>query len=282
MNEETNEEIRELYNSLVELVKDRPKTVYKCEHCQDSGWIKVEGKYNTYTECHYCNKFERARRDNQLKFANLPQIYENNTLSDFKIDIYSNKANREIAKSVADVVGYWLANIDKQEEEGRGLYFYSKCKGSGKTFVMSGIANALMSIGREVKFATSIDIINEIKKTWDRKNNPQNTESESELLRQLSECEYLFIDDFGTEKVKDWMGERFYSIINARYNNRKITCYSSNINLKYLDYDERITSRIKGTTYVVEFPAEDIRIKQGIEAHNAKKVEKEYQNAKRN
>ena len=243
---------------------------YKCDYCKDSGWVKTstdEEGNEFYGECPYCGLIDKLRRNSSLKFANIPEIYQKNKLEDFKTTIYTTKENQQKASEIMRIATYWLDNLAEQQKVGRGLYLYSHDKGSGKTFLITAIANHLLSTGHEVKFATSIDIINEIKNTWERKNRPENTKKEGVLLKQLSECEILIIDDFGTEKVKDWISERFYAIINTRYNNRKITCYTSNVALKDLDYDERITSRLKSTVYSVEFPSEDIRTLIGRKAH---------------
>jgi DNA replication protein DnaC len=240
-----------------------------CKYCNDSGWVEsrhdAEGLF--YKECPYCNLIDKLERKSKLSFANVPHIYRNNRIEDFRTDVYSTKEQRTSAETVLNTVKYWFEDFEDQAKEGRGLYFSSYAKGSGKTFLMSAIANRLLDMGREVKFATSLEILNEIKKTWERKNHPETTEREGDLLEQLANCEILIIDDFGTEQAKDWINDRFYSIINARYNNRKITCYTSNVPLCNLKYDERITSRIKGTCYAMNFPDEDVRTKIGREAH---------------
>ena len=71
--------------------------------------------------------------------------------------------------------------------------------------------------------------------------------------------EILIIDDFGTEQVASWINDRFYQIINDRYVNKKVTIFTSNIELEKLQYDDRITNRIKETTYQIHFPEESIR-----------------------
>ena len=71
--------------------------------------------------------------------------------------------------------------------------------------------------------------------------------------------EILIIDDFGTEQVAPWIDDRFYQIINDRYINKKVTIFTSNSKLEKLPYDDRITNRIKETTYQIQFPEESIR-----------------------
>ena len=67
------------------------------------------------------------------------------------------------------------------------------------------------------------------------------------------------IDDFGLEAVKDWIVEKLYQIINARYIDNKITIYTSNSNPDALEYGDRIINRIKEKSYILAFPNESVR-----------------------
>ena len=137
------------------------------------------------------------------------------------------------------------------------MYIWSETKGSGKTRMAISLLNEILVEHRIFGyFATSTQIINEIKNTWDN-----DAMSESELLRKLTRYHVLIIDDFGTELPKQWINERFYHIINERYNNQKLTIYTSNHNLENLRYDDRIIDRIFESTFVVPMPEESIRRK---------------------
>ena len=120
----------------------------------------------------------------------------------------------------------------------------------------AALANELVTrFRRFAKFSTSLDILDEIRATYD----PHNEETESRLLNDLSRADFLIIDDFGTERVKDWVGEKFYQIINGRYINRKVTIFTSNHELLTLKYDERVKSRIRERSFTVHFPEQSIR-----------------------
>lgn len=138
-----------------------------------------------------------------------------------------------------------------------GLYLYSNTKGSGKTRMAVSVANELIYDKKiQVKFATSLQILNEIKASW---NKDGSQISESKLMNFLSTTEILIIDDFGVEKFHDWIDEKFNDIINYRYSNKKITIFTSNIKLDALRYDDRIISRIKERTFQIPFPEESVR-----------------------
>jgi DNA replication protein DnaC len=120
----------------------------------------------------------------------------------------------------------------------------------------TALANELLNKHKKVvKFATSLDILDEIRATYDKNSG----ESESKLLNDLVSTEFLVIDDFGTERASDWAGEKFYQIVNKRYVNKKVTIYTSNYDLEKLKYDDRITNRIKERSYIAHFPEESAR-----------------------
>lgn len=204
-----------------------------------------------------CGTRKRQIMNNRLAFANIPDAFKNLKLENFNISAYSTTENRNKANVVVRCVKYWLDNFESLKERGMGLYLYSKTKGSGKTMVAAGIANELMfQKNCQVKFCTSLQILNEIKSTWDRQSN----QTESRLLDFLSTSEILIIDDFGIEQSdKPWINEKFYQIINNRYIDKKVTIFTSNDRLELLKYDERITNRIKERVFQIPFPEESVR-----------------------
>lgn len=198
--------------------------------------------------------------NNRIKFANIPEAFKDIRLSSFKTGYYGNKS---IISEVVDTIKYYLENIDEMKEEGIGLYFWSSTKGSGKTRMATSLANEFIyNHDMSVKFATSLDILSEIKKTWEDEET-----SESKLLDYLTSCEVLVIDDFGTEAHKEWIDDKFYQIINKRYIGKLITIFTSNYGLDELNYDDRITNRIKERVYQVHFPEESIRESIAVARH---------------
>lgn len=228
-----------------------------CPKCNGGGWELYldENGYEVARECD-CGILERQRQESKLRFAAIPDNYKDVRLKDFTTRFYS-KDNKNTARAVTDIVKYWLENKDEMTEQGKGLFFWSDTKGSGKTMLATAIANELIHKYKEsVKFATSLDILDEIRSTYGKR---EDDETESRLLSDLAKVKYLVIDDFGTERVTDWAGEKFYQIVNSRYINKKVTFFTSNYDLKTLDYDSRITSRIRERAYIVHFPEESVR-----------------------
>lgn len=225
--------------------------------CKGRGWIFYEDEqgYEWQKECD-CGTLRKIRMDARLRFANLPPLYKDFRLKNISLSVYRNPESKQIMKSSCAAIKYWLEHFDEMYKSGKGLYLASDTKGSGKTMMVACIANEIIcEKNKSVKFATSMQIINEIKGTWDKSSN----QSESELLGELVTSDILIIDDFGTERTRDWISEVFYSIINGRYVDNKMTIFTSNMSIDNLEYDERITNRIKEKCYIIPFPEESVR-----------------------
>lgn len=220
--------------------------------CNDTGWMFTD--YNTVKECE-CGFRQRQIQESRLRFASIPETYKDVTFKDITAKYYTKPESKKKIKDVVENVKWYLERLDENIESGKGIYFWSQTKGSGKTMLAAALANELINnYKRFCKFATSLDILDEIRATYDNRE-----ESESKLLNDLVFTDFLVIDDFGTERASDWAGEKFYQIVNKRYINKKVTFFTSNYDLKSLKYDDRITSRIRERTYIVHFPEESVR-----------------------
>jgi DNA replication protein DnaC len=240
---------------------------YKCHECNDSGWKWVKDSNGIlYCEECPCGIRKKMILENQLKFAELPEMFKDSLFSDLKSNVYLDGKSKLMFSQVAQAVNYWLKNISSMRKSGIGLYLFSSTKGSGKTKTACSIANEIMKRFQiPVKFTTSIRIISEIKDTWSAKNNTEN-----KLIENLSRVEMLVIDDFGTDSGRDWINEKFYEIINGRYVNKKITIFTSNYRISELRYDERITNRILERSLEIPFPEESVR--EHIAGYNKMKM----------
>lgn len=231
-------------------------TDYRCPICNGSGWAFYERDgFSFARECE-CGIRKKEILHRKLEFANIPEAFSDVRLDNFRCDVYRRDDSRLIIDKDCKAIRWWLGEIDTMREQGMGLYLYSSTKGSGKTRMAASIANELiLSQGMSVKFATSVQILNEIKASW----NKEDGVTEHQLLEDLSKTEILVIDDFGIERIKDWIEEKLYHIINARYINRRITIFTSNMPIDRLEYDDRITNRIKERSYPLVFPGESVR-----------------------
>jgi DNA replication protein DnaC len=93
------------------------------------------------------------------------------------------------------------------------------------------------------------DLLKEIQDSF----NPNTHTSELKILEPIFEAEVLVLDELGSSKPTEWVQETITHIINKRYNDNKITLFTSN----YLDitaaqklaYGERKIDVPIGTAY---------------------------------
>ena len=263
--EQISDTIRKMFPDLIALrtkhLNDSEETApaYRCEKCRDTGWdmVKEPDGHEFCRECS-CGYLQRYRLNGRLKFATIPKEFEGQTVDNFQTDCYSTAANRELAAMAQTIAKRYVEKFDEIQETGKGLYFYSRVKGSGKTRLAVSIANDLIEMKFiQAKFATTIQILDQIKATWGGIS--KNEESEQKLIHDIVSVPVLVIDDIGVEAVKDWINERFYNILNGRMIEKRVTIFTSNCKIEELNFDDRITNRIVKMALPVQFPDESIR-----------------------
>lgn len=139
--------------------------------------------------------------------------------------------------SVADIV----------LSRGIGVYLYGD-KGRGKTHLTACMVNELTNRLHSVLFTNFSEISQAIRSTFGKRIELGAGKSEQELLRKISNVEFLFIDDFGTEKVTRgnedlWLQSKIYDIVNDRYVNDKPIIFTSNYSLRELVEDRGVADK---------------------------------------
>ena len=232
------------------------KSTSSCPYgnCDGSGMI-LNAETNTATMCKcYYDKIINKK----LEFANIPEAFKDLTINSFSINIYSKDTSRQKAIIAKKMAANFVKNFETFQEKGKGLYLYSDTRGSGKTRMAISIGNALMKVKRVgVKYTTTLDLLGEIKKTFDK----DSQVTESELINLIKKIDVLILDDVGVEKPTSWVKSIFYSILDARMDNKKLTIFTSNLSMDELQHDDRLKSRIEKMALPIEFPDESIRSK---------------------
>lgn len=118
-------------------------------------------------------------------------------------------------------------------EKGIGIYLFGT-KGTGKSRLTACMANELMNNYYTVLYTNFSEISKYIRSTFNR-----TSETEYDFLERLSNIDFLFIDDFGTELVSKneqdlWLQEKVFEVVNKRYNNNKPIIFTSNYSLREL------------------------------------------------
>ena len=187
---------------------------------------------------------------NRRNRSGMPKEHVYKVAKDFKWNLYDE--NLEVQKGI---VNAYVVNFDKWKKQGRGLYIYSKEKGSGKTMLSCCIANEILKRNDiSAKFISMPEYI-ELVKT--------KTETGKEIINQILDAMLLIVDDIGSvSNEKEWIDNAIFRLVNRRHENLLPTIYTSNIECENLKCDDRISSRIYEDTIPVVMPEVSIRRKK--------------------
>ena len=180
-----------------------------------------------------CQCADSERIERLIAEARIPKRYEHCDL-----DSYLPVRDYESQKKAKLFVQRF---IDKYPQVDVGLLFLGPC-GVGKTHL------AVSLLKRVIKekwdgglFYDFRDLLREIQASW----NSVSQTSEWEVLRPVLEAKILVLDELGANKPTEWVRDTIAHIINCRYNEKKLTIFTSN----YLDSplkqgEETLTDRI--------------------------------------
>lgn len=166
----------------------------------------------------------------------------------------------------------FLNNIDSHKEDGTWLYIFGdetrikgnqSAYGTGKTFLMDCIANALAERRIPGLYVTEETLFGDIKSTYSR----NSEESENEVLSRYYNVPVLMIDDLFTASYTEWSEGKLYSILNERMQNGMITIITSNYSTDRIHErlplnGRKIASRIVGQAQRIEMIGPDRREKK--------------------
>jgi len=160
------------------------------------------------------------QRQRLFRAAHIPPRYQHCTLQDYKAA--DSETSKWIAKAEAQrILDDYLA-ID-----GRGLVF-TGAVGVGKTHLAVAILRELIERYRaHGLFYQFGALLRQIQDSY----NPVSQTSELKVLQPVFDAEVLVLDELGASKPTDWVRDTMMQIINARYNDKRLTIFTTN----YLD-----------------------------------------------
>lgn len=200
-------------------------------------------------------------RETRLKIERIKSIYYNSgidrrylwkTFSDFKVQ--DNKLAGEAKNFAYDIVNKF-PHID------RGLYLWGN-PGTGKTLLSTIILTDIIRHhaveGRFIKISRTF--FNRLKATF---NQTSETYGESSKIeKEYASVDVLVIDDFGVQRDSPWEQETLYNLVDARYEAKKFTIFTSNVdpNKAFRELSEgRVLSRIREMCRIMELSGKDFR-----------------------
>ena len=183
-----------------------------CQFCFGSGMEVVQGKGARRCRCR-----TQKQQAKLLECARIPPRYEKCTLDSYKPLEGKYWRFQKRAKDYANAFVKEYPAVD------RGLLFAGPV-GVGKTHLSVAIIRQLIENGFDCLFYEFGTLLKEIQNSY----NPISQTSELKVLAPVFEARVLVLDELGASKPTDWVRDTMMQIINTRYNNRRLTIFTTN------------------------------------------------------
>jgi DNA replication protein DnaC len=204
-----------------------------------------------------CRCRTQSIRTNLLEAACIPRRYSECSFSNYEPE--KGNASQLLALTLSRRLVHEYPAVE------RGLLFMGSV-GVGKTHLSVAILRMLIEKGVGCLFYEFGSLLKEIQNSY----NPISQTSELKVLESVFQAEVLVLDELGASKPTDWVRDTMMQIINTRYNDKKLTIFTTN----YLDarrserdevLEDRIGVRLRSRLYemckTIRIEGEDYRKK---------------------
>jgi DNA replication protein DnaC len=224
-----------------------------CPLCDDTGWKPVDEK--GVRRVVRCECWRKQLGQNSLADAKIPKRYQHCTLDNVRV--YNDSLRDAVRKARGFVEGF-PGGVD------RGLLLVGHA-GVGKTHIAVGMLRGVIEkTGVHGLFYETPALLTTIRSSYDA----VVLTSSVSILRPVMETPLLVLDDLGAERPTDWVEETMNLIVNTRYNERRMTLFTSNFadvpdiedpNSLLCRIGFRMRSRLQEMCSTVEIDAADFR-----------------------
>jgi DNA replication protein DnaC len=205
-----------------------PMARKNCPECGGTGWRVVDAGKGGGRAAVVCGCTETGRETRARRLARIPSRYEHCDFENFDSDLYDQEADaarwNQSLKRARLVAESFAREYPAASEH--GLLLMGPC-GVGKTHLAVAALKELGGRGHEGLFYDYRELLKKIQASY----NPENQNTELEVLEPVLKAEVLLLDDLGASKPSAWALETVGHILNARYNDKRITLVTTN----YLD-----------------------------------------------
>jgi DNA replication protein DnaC len=183
-----------------------------CPLCDDTGWkpVEVDGVRRVVR----CDCWREQIGQRRLADSNIPKRYQHCSLGNFAA--YNESLEQAVLKARRVAESFPVST--------RGLLLEGQ-PGVGKTHVaVAVLKQVIQTSGARGLFYDTRDLLRVIRSTYD----PSIRTTELEILWPVMKADLLVLDDLGAEKTSEWVEETMNLIVNTRYNEKRLTIFTSN------------------------------------------------------
>ncbi len=221
-----------------QVLKAVPKStkleIDECPICYGTGMEVIKGKGARPCVCR-----KKKAQSGSFESVRLPRRYDGFHFHNYKPQTSSQEAAFKLATSLT----MEFPAVD------RGLLMMGSV-GVGKTHLAVSILKGLTERGFNCRFYEFHSLLKEIQDSY----NPSTQTSELSVLSPVLKADVLVLDELGGSKPTDWVRDTMAHIINSRYNDKKVTIFTTN----YLDerrndreevLEDRIGTRLRSRLF---------------------------------
>ena len=205
-----------------------------CEECFGTGTKLDPVKGAIPCPCRRPDRFKKL-----LAAARIPPRYTKCSFNTFKSAPGTSQDNALLLAQ----------NLVNDFPVDRGLLFMGPA-GVGKTHLAVAIIRGLIEKGFAGIFCEFGSLLKEIQDSY----NPISKSSELKVLAPIYQTDVLVLDELGATIPTDWVRDTMYQIINKRYNDQKLTIFTTNYSDargsdKEQVLEDRIGTRLRSRLY---------------------------------
>jgi DNA replication protein DnaC len=197
-----------------------------CTLCRGTGWKLVargDGAAGSVAVACDCGMEERAER--VMERARVPKRYEHCDFESFVPDLTDGKTwtaqHAQSLKQAKLLTQGFVRDYPGSAEKGLLLMGPS---GVGKTHLSVAALKELIRRGHNGIFCDYRELLKEIQASY----NPASESTEMGILEPIRTVEILVLDDLGASKPSAWVLDIIGLVLNARYNEKRVTILTTN------------------------------------------------------